>query len=104
MKRFLTCVLAFMLAGQAWAAVEFTVNNLKYQVTDQANRIVWLIDGHGYDSKELVIPSTIVNPSDGIEYEVEGIVGGAIFDPFGIERVTISEGIKIIGGDSFQNM
>ena len=65
MKRILTCVIAFMLAGQAWG-FEFTVGSLHYTVTNTTDRIVSVRLANGSVSgDELVIPSTIEEPASG---------------------------------------
>ena len=74
-KAFFTLAVALLAATGAWAQTTFTVNNLKYTVTDAATHTVELT---GYVTKPtgtLTIPATVTNEST--EYTVTSIGSSA---------------------------
>ena len=73
----------------------FTVDSLKYSITDVSNKTVEVI---GYETKpegKLEIPATV--NIDGTEYKVTGIGKQAFELCSSLKAVTISKNIKNIG-------
>ena len=94
----LTFIIALLAATGAWAQTTFTVNNLKYTVTDAATHTVELT---GYESAlagEVNIPATVTNEST--EYSVTSIGSLAFSSCSSLTAVTISDGVTSIGHGS----
>ena len=96
----LTFIIALLAATGAWAQTTFTVNNLKYTVTDAATHTVELT---GYESAlagEVNIPATVTNEST--EYSVTSIGNMAFSWCSQLTAVTIPEGVATIGSYAFE--
>ena len=96
----LTFIIALLAATGAWAQTTFTVNNLKYTVTDAATHTVELT---GYESAlagEVNIPATVTNES--AEYSVTSIGSWAFSWCSQLTAVTIPEGVATIGSYAFE--
>ena len=94
-KKLLTLAVALLAATGAWAQTTFTVNNLKYTVTDETTHTVELT---GYESAlagEVNIPATVTNEST--EYSVTSIGSLAFSSCSSLTAVTISDGVTSIG-------
>ena len=98
-KAFFTLAVALLAATGAWAQTTFTVNNLKYTVTDAATHTVELT---GYESAlagEVNIPATVTN--GGTTYSVTSIGDEAFNLCNALTEVTISDGVISIGLHAF---
>ena len=96
----LTFIIALLAATGAWAQTTFTVNNLKYTVTDAATHTVELT---GYESAlagEVNIPATVTNEST--EYSVTSIGNRAFSWCSQLTAVTIPEGVATIRNSAFE--
>ena len=97
MKRILSFIAAAMFAGQVWAATTFTVDGLKYTITDEANHYVSVGKGSTAPIGELEIPSTVTYPDEnGVTYTVTSIGREAFFKCSGLTSVTIPNSVTII--------
>ena len=95
----LTFIIALLAATGAWAQTTFTVNNLKYTVTDAATHTVELT---GYETEPegaLTIPATVTNEST--EYSVTSIGNKAFYNCKAITAVTIPSSVTDIGDWAF---
>ena len=80
-------------------AISFTVDNLKYNITDESNKTVEVI---GYETKpegKLEIPATV--SINGAEYKVTGIYNKAFWVCDKITEVILGENVTEIGNDAF---
>ena len=99
MKKAFTFALALLAAASAWAQTTFTVNNLKYTVTDEIANTVELT---GYVTKPegtLDIPATVSYNST--TYSVTSIGDHAFSSCSALTQVTIPNSITSIGGGTF---
>ena len=99
MKTVFTFALALLAAASAWAQTTFTVNNLKYTVTDEIANTVELT---GYVTKPegtLDIPATVSYNST--TYSVTSIGDHAFSSCSALTQVTIPNSITSIGGGTF---
>ena len=101
MKRILSFIAAVMFAGQAWAATTFTVDGLKYTITDEANHYVSVGKGSTNPTGALNIQEKVTNPNDGKEYTVTSIARSAFSRCSGLTSVTIPESVTSIGETAF---
>ena len=98
-KKLLTLAVALLAATGAWAQTTFTVNNLKYTVTDAEAKTVELTDYETAPEGELTIPATVTN--EGTEYSVTSIGSRALSWCSQLTAVTIPEGVATIGNYAF---
>ena len=98
MKRIFTLLFAAMLAGQAWAATTFTVDGLKYTVTNVANKTVSVSIDENNAIATVVIPPTISYGNEG--YTVTSIADYA-FQGWSITSVVIPNTVTSIGNYAF---
>ena len=102
MKRIFSLLFVAMLAGQAWAQTTFTVDKIKYTVTDETNHCVSAGKGTTAPSGAIVIPPKVTNLNDGVEYTVTAIGNRAFMDCYNIKSVSLPETVTIIGNESFR--
>jgi hypothetical protein len=103
MKRIFTSLFAVMAVGQAWAATTFTVNGLKYTVTDEENHYVSVAKGSTILTDALEIPSQVTYPeTDGETYTVASLAYNAFYDCRGLTSVTIPNSVTSIGEHAFE--
>ena len=99
-KNVFTFALALLTAGSAWAQT-FTVDNLKYTITDETANTVELT---GYVSKPtgtLDIPATVNYNST--TYSMTSIGNSAFFWCFALTQVNIPNSVTSIGDYAFYN-
>ena len=99
MKKAFTFALALLATMSAWAQTTFTVDNLKYTVTDETAKTVRL---SGYVTKPegtLDIPATVTN--SGTEYSVTSIGNWTFVDCYALTQVTLPESLTTIGEGAF---
>lgn len=93
-------IFALFAAVSAWAQT-FTVNNLKYEVTDKSQKTV---DVTGYESKPeglLEIPETV--NYNGTDYSVRNIAAQAFEYCDALTQITLGNNITSIGEMAFSN-
>ena len=98
MKRFLTFLFASMLVGQAWAQTTFTIDNLKYIVTNAAMREVSVGCENFNLAGDIVLQSSVDN--EGVTYKVTSIRMCA-FNYCPITSITIANTITRIEEKAF---
>ena len=114
-----------MLAGQVWSQTTFTIDNLKYTVTNASKREVSVGCGDTSLVGTLVLKASVDN--NGVTYTVTSIganafenctdlvsvtipntvtkIGaGAFYNCSGLAPVLIPHSVKSIGGDAFYNV
>ena len=102
MKKLCTLLFATMLAGQAWAATTFTVDGLKYTVTNATKHYVSVGRGSTSPTGALEIPSQVTYPeTDGVTYTVTSISSSAFSQCNSLTSVIIPNTITSIGDDAF---
>ena len=101
MKRIITLVFATMLAGQAWAQTTFTIDNLKYTVTDAENHEVTVGKTETKPTGALNIPEKVTNPDNSVEYTVSSIGYYAFYNCRGLTSVTIPNSVTSIRSNAF---
>lgn len=96
-----TILLAFYLAiGCFWvSAYDFEVDGLCYDLVSMDNKSVCLVRGASDYSGDLVIPGTIQVGS--YTFTVDSIADNACYGCYGINSVTICEGVRKIGKKAF---
>ena len=100
-KAFFTLAVALLAATGAWAQTTFTVNNLKYTVTDETTHTVELTDYESALAGEVNIPATVTNES--AEYSVTSIGIYAFAYCTALTKVTIPNSVTTIVRHAFQN-
>ena len=98
-KAFFTLAVALLAATGAWAQTTFTVNNLKYKVTDATAKTVELTGYKSGLAGEVNIPATVTNEST--EYTVTSIGNRAFENCRAITAVTIPSSVTNIGSRAF---
>ena len=101
MKRIFAILLAVMFATHAWAATTFTVDKLKYTVTDETNHYVSVGKGSTEPRGVLSIQEKVTNPNDGMEYTVTSFTNSAFQYCRGLTSVTIPNSVTNIGDRAF---
>ena len=99
-KAFFTLAVALLAATGAWAQTTFTVNNLKYTVTDAEAKTVELTGYETAPEGALTIPATVTNEST--DYSVTSIGSLAFSSCSSLTAVTISDGVTSIGTNAFR--
>ena len=94
-KAFFTLAVALLAATGAWAQTTFTVNNLKYTVTDAATHTVELTGYKSALAGEVNIPATVTN--EGTEYSVTSIGSSAFSSCSALTEVNIPASVTNIG-------
>ena len=97
-EKLLTLAVALLAATGAWAQTTFTVNNLKYTVTDAEAKTVRLTGYKTALTGALDIPATVSYNST--TYSVTSI-GNNAFYYSALTQVTIPEGVATIGNYAF---
>ena len=98
-KKLLTLAVALLAATGAWAQTTFTVNNLKYTVTDAATHTVELTGYKSGLAGEVNIPATVTNEST--EYSVTSIGSWAFSSCYSLTEVNIPASVTNIGNRAF---
>ena len=98
-KKLLTLAVALLAATGAWAQTTFTVNNLKYTVTDAATHTVELTGYKSALAGEVNIPATVTN--EGTDYSVTSIGNKAFYYCEALTAVTIPASVTAIGNSAF---
>lgn len=85
------------------AAIDFTVDGLKFSITDNGAKTVKLAEMYYYAPEvgSVVIPSKVTNAADGIQYVVTGI-GKTCFEWSEITAVTIPNTVLRIDSFAFR--
>ena len=90
---------ALLATMSAWAQTTFTVDNLKYTVTDETANTVELTGYETQPEGTLEIPATVTN--SGTEYSVTSIGYAAFAHCYALAQVNIGNGVKSIGRLAF---
>ena len=98
-KNVFTFALALLATISAWAQTTFTVDNLKYTVTDDTANTVELTGYETAPTGTLDIPATVNYNST--TYSVTSIGDGAFLYCWSLTQVTISDGVTSIGDQAF---
>ena len=105
MKRILSILFCLAFAGQALGAIEFTVDGLKYIVTNSAEQTV-SVGLQSSNSGDITIPATVLNESDGKTYTVTTIRGSS-FGNYNynntITSVSIPNTVTVLENYAFSN-
>ena len=101
MKCIFTLLFAVMVVGQVLAQTTFTVDGLKYTVTDEENHHVSVGRGSTVPTGVLSIQEKVTNPNDGLEYMITSIGRSAFGHCSGLTSVTIPNSVTSISNSAF---
>ena len=99
-----TILLAFYLVIGCFgvSAYDFEVDGLCYNLVSMDNKSVCLVKGATNYSGDLIIPGAIQVGS--YTFTVDSIADKACYNSYGINSVTICEGVRKIGKEAFSSM